>query len=573
MKPSVEQEIERILPFIPTTPPEDTLEIVKARGYLNDQRLLYGCEWVYDESKGKKVRKVKVVCTECGGEEYLDYVQSGCGRYGATWGFIDAAGDAITAGSCCICPCCHRGTTAMERPYTNHKTKINDHAFMSIHKVEGYLVVLSWVITKLVDHYGVVSYRADRYEGAVLIDKTIVRIRGFFKFMTSYRMLDHWEYTQRFDYQFESFSRDEVIYAEYCETDGTLYEKSGFVPYLKGEGRLYPMEYMKLWLKHPNVENLVTAGFDGILADILYEAVAYRYYNKSKFDIKKIEGMVNFKKVKPLEMLGITRDELPILQGGGFERLNFYHTAIERCGVKLNTNQLHFCKKLGYHDFWTVIDTAEACGHKVKLLHMLNYLAAQADKQKGAYEKTLVNALHLRDYWSMVHKVYGSLPEELIYPKDLRKAHDDIQTRVDEIENEAVDAAIKARVTELSRFTLIDADAGLMIRPAGSYREFINEGKKLNHCVARYAETHSKGNTNIFFIRKIDEPDKPYYTLELDVDFKRVLQNRGKSNCARTEEVTRFEAAWLEHIKEIIKKEKSNGKRNRKSGNAERIGA
>ena len=116
----------------------------------------------------------------------------------------------------------------------------------------------------------------------------------------------------------------------------------------------------------------------------------------------------------------------------------------------------------------------------------------------------------------------------------------------------------------------------LFIRPAASYGEFVKEGKTLFHCVARYAKSHSTGGTNIFFIRCVDEPDKPYYTLELKLPQGKapyVEQNRGSHNCARTEEVARFEAAWLEHIKEVIKKEKSNGKRNRKSGNAERIGA
>jgi hypothetical protein len=94
--------------------------------------------------------------------------------------------------------------------------------------------------------------------------------------------------------------------------------------------------------------------------------------------------------------------------------------------------------------------------------------------------------------------------------------------------------------------------------------------------VARYAKSHSTGGTNIFFIRSVDDPDKPYYTLELKLPIGKepyIVQNRGLHNCARTEEVERFEAAWLEHIKEIISKEKKNGKRNSKSRDAERIGA
>ena len=579
MKPSVEQEIERILPMMPTTPPGDTLEIVKARGYLNDQRLLYGCEWVYDESEGKKVRKVKVVCTDCGGEEYLDYVEGGCGRYGVTWGFIDPMGDAVQEGNNCICPCCGRGTTAMHRPAKNQSKEINDHIFLSLHKVEGHLALLSWIIRKLVRHDGTVFYKADMYEGIVVIEKTIVRVRGFFQFMYSRSPLDHWEYTKRFDYQLSQFSYDEVLNADFCETDGTECEKSALVPYLKAKwiGALYPAEYLKLWLKHPNAENLITAGFEDILNDCISDATGYfNCYSKKNFDLKRVESSLDLKKTRPIDILGIDREDIPIAKSGGVLRLRFYRDIKKRFDVMLTEEQLSFCKKQVYSNLMELIDCGIDNGHDVKIVRLLNYLKRQADMQVEEYYKTLVNARQMHDYWNMLYKVYGSLPEELLYPKDLRAAHDEIQMRIEEEENAELNEAIVARAQELSRFNWYDEGTMLFIRPAASYGEFIKEGKALSHCVARYANSHSTGGTNIFFIRCVDEPDKPYYTLELklpQVKAPYVEQNRGFENCARTEEVERFEAAWLEHIKEIIKKEKSNGKRNRKSGNAERIGA
>jgi hypothetical protein len=239
--------------------------------------------------------------------------------------------------------------------------------------------------------------------------------------------------------------------------------------------------------------------------------------------------------------------------------------------MRLDEDQLLFCKG-SYLEIAELITILEKQKKRIGIVRVLNYLKAQRDKQKD-YDKTLVNAAHLRDYWDMLIKVYRSMPDELIFPRDLRRAHDEIQERIDEKENAAVSAKIAERAEELSEFIFMDYDTGLMIRPAGNYSEFIQEGKRLSHCVARYATSHSEGRTNIFFIRKIEDPSTPYYTLELDKDFKMVIQNRGKGNCARTEEVERFEAAWLEHVKEIISKEKKNGKRNSKSRDAERIGA
>ena len=572
MKASVEEEIERILPYVPTTPPEDTLEIIQARGYLRDERLLYGCEWVYDEHEGKKVRMVKVVCTKCGGEAYLPYVENGCGRYGATWGFTDPAGDAVTDHGSCLCPCCLTGMTAMHRPSKNSYGEINDHIFMSVHNVMGHTVLLSWLIVKHVRRDGTVFYKSYMYEGAAIIDKTIVRLKGYYQFMSSRTWLHHWEYTKRFDFQFGAYSNDEVICAEYADTDGTECEKSALVGYLKAEGALYPTEYLKVWLKHPNVENLITAGYEDILQSTIHNATGcFKSYYRENFEIKKVEAVLQLKKVRPIDILGIDPEDVLIAKSGGIERLQFYKQ-IKKCyGVKLNEEQLAICKDQVFMNINELISLAKGYGHDMHVVRLINYLKAQGDAQKEHYDKSLVKASYMTDYLKMLYKVYNCLPKELIYPKDLKKAHDEIQERVSEIENAAVDKAIKARAADLARFIFIDEDSGLMIRPAGSHKEFVTEGKKLNHCVARYAEDHSRGITNIFFIRHTAEPDKPYFTLELDRELKTVKQNRGKSNCARTAEVEAFEAAWMEHVRAVLKKE--NKKRKAECAEVARVGA
>ena len=106
-----------------------------------------------------------------------------------------------------------------------------------------------------------------------------------------------------------------------------------------------------------------------------------------------------------------------------------------------------------------------------------------------------------------------------------------------------------------------------MITACPDEEQLINEGEKLDHCVATYADSHAEGKTAIFFIRHIEAPDTPFYTLELDEKTYRVRQNRGSHNCARTPEVKAFEEKWLAYLKtnNIGKEVKKNGKRNRQS--------
>lgn len=67
---------------------------------------------------------------------------------------------------------------------------------------------------------------------------------------------------------------------------------------------------------------------------------------------------------------------------------------------------------------------------------------------------------------------------------------------------------------------------------------------KDRHCVGGYGKAHCSGES-IFFIRHTESPGESYFTLQLDTATGKVLQNRGRHNCARTPEVEAFEQAWL----------------------------
>jgi hypothetical protein len=92
---------------------------------------------------------------------------------------------------------------------------------------------------------------------------------------------------------------------------------------------------------------------------------------------------------------------------------------------------------------------------------------------------------------------------------------------------------------------------GLMIRMPYQLNELKTEGQALHHCVASYTKRVKDGETMIFFIRKLSEPDKPFYTLEWK---GHVVQCRGYKNCDMTDDVKAF-------VKEFEKKmmEKEQG--------------
>ena len=143
-----------------------------------------------------------------------------------------------------------------------------------------------------------------------------------------------------------------------------------------------------------------------------------------------------------------------------------------------------------------------------------------------------------------------------MYPKDIRDAHDKAVARRVLKENAELAAAFAARAKERAEMAFSDDETGLMIRAAVSQRELIEEGQKLCHCVGGYAKPHAEGKTTIFFIRHIEAPDEPFFTLEYKGG--RVCQNRGKRNCDRTPEVVIFEKKWLEYLKTLKIKKKGD---------------
>ena len=127
---------------------------------------------------------------------------------------------------------------------------------------------------------------------------------------------------------------------------------------------------------------------------------------------------------------------------------------------------------------------------------------------------------------------------------------------------------MKERAEFLKQFEFIDEELGLFIRIPQNTEEIVSEGKTLVHCVGGYAERHANGKTNILFVRKTDEPDTPYYTMEVSNDYK-IVQCRGYRNDTRAPKsdiVKQFEEKYLNFLEELKKdEEQSKRKKSKKT--------
>lgn len=78
--------------------------------------------------------------------------------------------------------------------------------------------------------------------------------------------------------------------------------------------------------------------------------------------------------------------------------------------------------------------------------------------------------------------------------------------------------------------------------------DIINEGANLNHCVGGYLESVASGYKTILFLRKVSEPDKSFYTIE--VGNSNIIQIHGNHNrwLGNNPEAIQFVIDWLKDV-------------------------
>ena len=545
-------EIEATVAELPLEPPEHTVPTLIKRGGIGKNALIYRAGRYCYPGEVRTREAVKVICTVCRAEIVAEKSFDPQRRTVTGFRFI---GDVVDHwyDELCECPECHAKARAVHvgRFGRDGTYGLDGCWAMTVHNVRGHLALLQWQIEKRTDKTGNVFYNYHRNNGTLLIDGVSVRVCGWTTYYGCGRQdLPGWERRTNYTDGYFPWKYNEVIPFDpetVWTSDSPHCALEDYIGAFAGtDTEFYPTAYLRLWTKHPNAENLVRSRHSAILNKILYDCFYVTgYYGQQRgFDYRYTRHYIDWKRVRPHEMLGIEKGlmkkvdecEAKDLAIDGMCRAN---------GVKPTAA---FKKKLEkLESSWKEIKTfvgQKHQGYKPNLQRLVNYLAAQ----KENYRMTS----YLGDYWRMLHQFDGSMPEELIWPKDLHAEHDRLVMRIKEKEDEKLTAAIAAQAKKNARLVWADPKTGLCIRPAESHSELIKEGKVLHHCVATYAKSVAEGRTCILFVRHANDPEIPFFTLEYRNGS--VSQNLGDHNCARTSEVIEFEKRWLEHLKNYKKK-------------------
>ena len=99
---------------------------------------------------------------------------------------------------------------------------------------------------------------------------------------------------------------------------------------------------------------------------------------------------------------------------------------------------------------------------------------------------------------------------------------------------------------EVKKFEYSDDNYSIIACP--ELKDLVYEGLELHHCVGSYTDSVGHGREYILFLRKKEELDKPFYTVNITTN-KTIRQIHGLCNCNVTPEVGQFVEKWVKKFK------------------------
>lgn len=255
-----------------------------------------------------------------------------------------------------------------------------------------------------------------------------------------------------------------------------------------------------------------------------------------KYKIPFIQYVELYKKYPKIELLAksgmwklITGARYLNLKGKSFEQIFKISPCWKKYIKELEISDILLIRKSNIHS----MNELEYLKRIIR--NDLKYIKKYFNSKTQKYIDGYLDDLSISDFPFNEYNDYLKMAEEIgcqmdrnsiLFPKNIHEAHDNLLGQYQEFKDKEVNNGIAVVADKLMKYKF--KSNGLFIVPARSNKELINESRVLDHCVRTYASKVSKGETGIMFIRKENEPEMPFVTLELRG--KRVIQVRGYKN-------------------------------------------
>lgn len=312
------------------------------------------------------------------------------------------------------------------------------------------------------------------------------------------------------------------LWPDVPDQTGKTGEKTGLTEYFKDGGQ-WPIMYLRVWREYPAIENLAKAGWlnpfeDSIDSEVLNYAQAQIGMARRREPIympKDFGSLANWERIKPHEMLCMTREEVRAGYGQRWssDMLDLWiGCALENLLRPGDVDLFDRCCRdygLGAMQKWA--DYEDEGLLPATLQKLDRYFHRQHDK----HDFPLIQALEsYLDYVDMLDRPVEELTLIEIFPPSLRAAHARAVLAKKAEQDEKTIAGFTRIREKWSNLEWSDGKICAVLPRANS--DLYAEGKTLNHCVGGYGEAHTKGKI-IVFIRHARRPERSWFTLNIDL--------------------------------------------------------
>lgn len=559
---------DELLKKLPIMPSDDVLRWYEAtHSTYNAEAIIYRNAYVANPLTGLKEKMCECRCSACREVFYLPRVEfNGCSSaYApAPFGFQHINGEQVWSGNNVLCPECGAEAEVFHVGAIGYRAELSVGFFMTVEKIDEIPVFLLWRTSKSVTKSAETEIEVVPWEAYAFSKKRCFKYVGY---VVSYNRYTGYQYAPLREWKAKRRCEDTVTNIDfYCFSEsvfeGTSLQNAKINRFIKDSKRdkCYLITYLRSYLLHNQLENLVNEGLSPFINQLIEKN---SYGINSGNPARVIREGLNFKEKKPAKMLGLNKDEYFYFKWQQWSptELDLYKKAREKGDGPKADEFKKFLDNLTIHDFKEIIE------HGEPTVRICRYLL----KQQKKYPENNISWFYLKDYWKMADDL-GEMLERICdkYPQNIRVFHDRYVEKINErsekdfAKKEKKERAAFKNLKKKYEDFYFETD-GFCIFIATEPKELRYEGKILDHCVGSYVKEHAKGKNCIFFLRKSECPQVPFYTVTLDVENMEITMNLGHHNRETTPEVGEFSNKWLTYIKEIRRKQDEQGSKHHRS--------
>lgn len=160
-----------------------------------------------------------------------------------------------------------------------------------------------------------------------------------------------------------------------------------------------------------------------------------------------------------------------------------------------------------------------------------------------------------KDYYNMRRQLSNETQRNFpLNPKDVKKYHDKIVGIYNREQAFKRKKELEKKQTAYNNNVYNNAvkynfeDDTYFIKACKELTDLLIEGSTLHHCVGSYVNSVSEGREYILFLRKVSEPDTPYFTIDVTPSGQ-VRQIHGLYNCNMGDDIKPFVEIWAKKFK------------------------